>query len=350
MDRGRGFDIKTVVVELTAQCNIDPPCVMCPLRNLHYERRLQPDISPERLLKLKPYLRTAQNVFLQGIGGEPLLSSSLYFVLDMLRESSTHIQFDTNGLLLTDEVSRKLISGRLTGLSVSLDAATAQTYRKIRRNNGFPSIIGNIEHLQALKKLLHRNDPELTMSMVLMKENIMEAEDFIELASRLGAIKVVMRLLTPIERNYRVINDDFVFDYEEQMINPNNYDMTEQLRNVRRKADVCGLALDSDTAFLRELWELDATARTSNRNVVVKNGENVFTCDRPWNFILVDIFGNVSFCCHIREQLGNLDEREITDILSSPLACSIRADFSAGRIPHACEGCSLLPALSANVE
>jgi MoaA/NifB/PqqE/SkfB family radical SAM enzyme len=315
---------------------------MCPLRNLDHARRLQPDITEEGLRKIEPYLKNAENIFLQGIGGEPLLSPSLFAVLGMVRGSTVHVQFDTNGLLLTELIARKLIDSRLSGISISVDATTARTYQNIRRNNGFLKVIENIETLQALKRSLCSDDPSLTISMVLMKENLAEAESFIDLGKRLNVAKVVMRGLTPIERNYRVASGDIVFDYEEQKICPDDEHARSIIKKVYEKARANNVLLDSDTAFLRKAWGLDDERDGAAGMTPVCKGAGVYACDRPWDFLLIDIFGNVSFCCHMRERLGNIYEAEIADILDSSTARSIRTAFTKGHIPQACVACNLL--------
>lgn len=140
-------------IEGTRICNMNPPCIMCG-RN-HYSDKLNAKhISWDIIDKLIPYFQDAQEASLCGIG-EPLLCPILFEILDIWKVKNVKTRFfNSNGLLLSQELSERLISAGLTRIIVSLDAATAQTYQAVRRNYDFGKVINNIQYLSKLKSKL----------------------------------------------------------------------------------------------------------------------------------------------------------------------------------------------------
>ena len=70
-----------------------------------------------------------------------MLYTGLLDIMNGLKSKNIYIKFNTNGLLLTKEMNRKLIEKGLKEISISMDASTQETYVRIRRNNGFNRII-----------------------------------------------------------------------------------------------------------------------------------------------------------------------------------------------------------------
>ena len=57
------------------------------------------------------------------------------------------IRILTNGSLMTEEIGKKLLLSGLTFLSFSIDAATSETYYKVRRSKLFNTVVDNLKRL-----------------------------------------------------------------------------------------------------------------------------------------------------------------------------------------------------------
>jgi len=169
-------------IETTSRCNLR--CVMCPhaigavVRPKHMEENL--------LRKLDRFIGTAREITLHGIG-EPLNSPAFWQALSILPppevcDSSTN----TNLTVLNDEMLKKLMETNLKIINVSLDAATADTYQKIR-GFSFDTVVKNIQRLIRERHRRERSNPIIYLNMTLMRSNIEEVASFIELAKRLEA-------------------------------------------------------------------------------------------------------------------------------------------------------------------
>jgi len=237
---GKASSLPSVLeIETSTRCNIDPPCVMCYPR-LFDKRGYFGDLDETAFAKLIPYLGGFRTISLHGVG-EPLLGRKLAIILDRIDRERTWVQFNSNGLLLTEARSRELVLKGLRMIDISLDAATPETYRKIRRSD-FGLVIRNIERLSGIKRELGARHPVIKLNMTLMKENAGEIAAFVGLAGRLGAEIVHLGLLNP-HRGYRVANGDFIFDYREQMIDPASAAFRAELEAARERARASGIEL-----------------------------------------------------------------------------------------------------------
>ena len=178
---------KVIAFEVTNRCNLK--CVMCP----HGIGAIEsPKDADAGLLEvLWPGMVQAEYVHLNGVG-EPMMSKPFWKVIDRLKgKKRPLIEFNTNGLLMTEENVRRLTQAPIYGILVSLDAATPETYRDIRGGD-FGTALAGIERLVA-----HANrKTHIVMTFVLMKRNIEEAGAYVELAKRLGVKTVSFHHLT----------------------------------------------------------------------------------------------------------------------------------------------------------
>ena len=238
ISRGFAASLPSILeIESCTRCNIHPPCVMCYPR-LFDKRGFSGDICDAAVQKLLPYMRGFKTISLHGVG-EPLLGKKLLALLDKTDPDKTWVQFDSNGLLLTEEMSRILISKKLNMIDFSLDAATRETYRKIRRSD-FDLVIGNIRRLSMMKQALGVSHPKIKVNMTLMRENAAEIVAFVDLAGELGAEIIHLGLLNPT-KDYEVRNGDFVFRYHDQMIDVKEPEFREAVETARLKARSRGI-------------------------------------------------------------------------------------------------------------
>lgn len=237
---GKAASLPSVLeIESSTRCNINPPCVMCYPR-IFDKRGFAGDIDEAAFSRLIPYLKGFRTISLHGVG-EPLLGRKLAVILDHIDRERTWVQFNSNGLLLTEDRSRELVRKGLKMIDISLDAATPETYRKVRRSD-LGLVVRNIERLSEIKRELRARHPVIKLNMTLMKENAGEIAAFVGLAGRLGAEIVHLGLLNP-HGGYRVANGDFVFDYRGQMIDPASEAFRAELEAARERARRLGIEL-----------------------------------------------------------------------------------------------------------
>jgi len=106
-----------------------------------------------------------------NIRGEPLLHPQISdFVSYAKNKGLIDVYFNTNAILLTEEVSRKLIDTGLDRLSISFEGYTKDVYEKYRVGAKYEVVLENIEKLQQLKSKLGVRHPKVRIQTVMLPE------------------------------------------------------------------------------------------------------------------------------------------------------------------------------------
>ncbi len=86
----------------------------------------------------------------------------------------------TNGVLLTEEMSRLLIDSGLTVIIFSLDAYKEETYKTIRKKSNYKQVINNILKFLEIKKDIKQKFPLTKVSFSKNKINNEELPSFLK--------------------------------------------------------------------------------------------------------------------------------------------------------------------------
>lgn len=139
---------RRIRIETSSACNLR--CQHCPTgtnysattRNI-MEMEMFDDIL--RQLKAMPILRDI--VFY--LGGEPLLNKNLPLMCRRVKEETqvTETQFNTNGMLITEELCRQLAAAKIDKIWVSIDGTSPEENDEIRRGSRYKTIVANVHLL-----------------------------------------------------------------------------------------------------------------------------------------------------------------------------------------------------------
>jgi MoaA/NifB/PqqE/SkfB family radical SAM enzyme len=119
-----------------------------------------------------------------GFGGlwEPLTSPHIARLVAYGRSKGlVDAMLNTSALRLAPAVSADLIEAGLTRLMISLDAATAPTYRLMRPGSDFGLVVSNLRELLAIRARLKRRLPLVRLSFCVTSLNEGELGAFVEL-------------------------------------------------------------------------------------------------------------------------------------------------------------------------
>jgi radical SAM protein with 4Fe4S-binding SPASM domain len=112
---------------------------------------------------------------------EPLLDKDLIGRINYVSNSGImDIHMNTNAMLLTSEMSRRLLDTGLTRLCFSLDALTKETYKKIRVDADYDLVMSNIDTFLELREQRRQDLPVTRVSLVLQEDNEHEVDAFRE--------------------------------------------------------------------------------------------------------------------------------------------------------------------------
>jgi MoaA/NifB/PqqE/SkfB family radical SAM enzyme len=307
-------------IETSAACNLR--CVHCPRQDPSVpfiEHGLDP-VVVERVL---PHLPLVSHLQLHGLG-EPLLASSFWTITEDERTARiAHLDVNSNGTLLSDANIDRLLKSHVNVISISLDAATASTYRKIR-GGAFDKVTGAVHRLVQARKNAGRKDLRISVNMTLMRENIEELPAFIDLAADLGVNQVDVWQMNlrgdTAQRPWRIDRDGWTFDYSEQHLSNAPALSDAMLRQAKAVAKRRGVRLDSSPQTV----------------AAKKSGRPISQCRHPWTWMLIDPRGAVKTCCHTNAEIGQLAQQDLDALWNNPLYRRLRGAIRDGYVDPIC--------------
>jgi MoaA/NifB/PqqE/SkfB family radical SAM enzyme len=220
-------------IDLHGTCNIDPPCVFC---EWDYAKKMEgPNarirFSMETLASYGEFFENAADLVNCSIG-EPFMMPDLDDILSAIGDRGKRLEMATNGQILTERNIQRLL-GRNIELYVSIDAATPETYARLR-NNGFMRVIQNTRRLTAARKE-HGGLPKVYLVFMPMQANAHEIELFVQLCADLEVDKLVLRPLNPTSGNsLEWIRAGYHFKYEDEQLSLDRLAVI-----ARRASDAC---------------------------------------------------------------------------------------------------------------
>jgi radical SAM protein with 4Fe4S-binding SPASM domain len=170
-------------IEATRACNLK--CVMC----FRTVKIASGEKFPEGDMDFGLYKKIVDEGAQNGLCsiklsylGEPLISKDIVRMTEYAKDKGIlDVMFNTNGVLLTQEMSRKLIKAGITGVFISFDSPYKDHFESIRVGAKFESVIKNVEDLVRIRKEMDSFFPIIRVSMTVMKENENEIPQYMKL-------------------------------------------------------------------------------------------------------------------------------------------------------------------------
>jgi MoaA/NifB/PqqE/SkfB family radical SAM enzyme len=251
--------------------------------------------------------------------------------------SIPNVGFTTNGVLLTESMAQRCIRTPVHEVSVSLDGSRAETYERIRPEAKWDQVLANIRQLVQLRDAARSPYPRLRLNYVLMRCNIEEVVEFVDLARDLGASIVDFRHVV-------------VFDIAREMRNESLF-RERDLANVwleraKVRADQLGVQVAYLPMFPRRPG-LERVRRWWRK--LRKTRGNGPRCGAPWETVVITHLGFVGPCVGwLRDPpLGNLTRQMFDDILNGPEMTRLRDGLlGRGPLPDSCAACPTISSRS----
>jgi len=182
---------RSVMLGLDRECNL--ACPQC-RPDFHVANESDRTAVDRIIARLTPELWNGVRVVRLNTNGDLFAGRASRRLLEQLsRDRFPQLRFDfiTNGQLLDRRTFDHFdLKGRMTGLSISMDAATEETYRIVRRGGEFSRLLSNLEFLDGLRQ----NEGEtfqLRLEFVVSAWNFREMIPFVEIGRRFHADAVL---------------------------------------------------------------------------------------------------------------------------------------------------------------
>jgi len=367
-------------IDLYGVCNVKPPCVYC---EWDYSKSIEGDFvdapfTPDTLREWGPFFDNSVSLVNCSIG-EPFMMKEFDDLLDAFGNSGKVLEMTTNGQILTDKNIQKLL-GRPIDLYISLDAATPETYAKLR-NDRFNQILHNLRRLVTAKGGAGRL-PRVHLVFMPMRVNVHELEAFVRLCADLHVDRLVLR---PLNDSPSVSLDweraGYRFEYQKELL-----PFDELVRASGRAAELCrrlGVELADQMDFGGAMGEqFDALFEEGRRSVAAPaqasvesshaaapavapdavdtqaqaalaepsdslGHERVPACTEPWKSLYI-LRRGVFPCCYGAFPIAPMDQYR--DVWNGATVQAIRADLSQGRFHEYCLRSTACPIVRKSVQ
>jgi radical SAM protein with 4Fe4S-binding SPASM domain len=149
-------------VELTSSCNYR--CIMCPNKELEKKDKGFMDFDLFR----KIIDEARDFVFDVNLAhrGESLLHPQFIKALAYAKKEGLYTRLHTNGSLLTEDLSRRIVQSGLDRLSFSFDGYEKDTYEKIRKGGDFENTVARIIRFLEIKKEARSKKPVTAIEVI----------------------------------------------------------------------------------------------------------------------------------------------------------------------------------------
>jgi MoaA/NifB/PqqE/SkfB family radical SAM enzyme len=317
-------------LETTNRCNL--LCQHCPRTFTSVERPA--DLSFEQMKIIVDQVPDLKQAVLHGIG-EPLINKELPRMIRYLKDRGAHVLFNSNGTMLYPHIQRQLIESGLDEFRISLDAADAETFAKVRGLPRFDLIVKNTREFVALQKELGIDRPRLSLWLVGLKETLDQLDSFVRLAADMGVGEVYLQRLVFFDDNQQ---GQGLARPEQGLFGSLKQDEVESVAAAHELARSLRIAFHASGAASPE------------QSLMPRDDDNPWSdCRRPWTLMYITANGNVLPCCvaPFAERdydsiiLGNAFERPLMEIWNDYLYQKFRTELLSPGPPHACKNCGV---------
>lgn len=170
-------------IEVTSSCNLQCPfCATTYRKNKIKQGFISFDL-------IKKIISEGAREGLYGvkfnIRGEPLLHPDLVEFVSLAKKSGLiDVYFNTNAMLLTKDISTKLIAAGLDRISISVEGCSREEYEKHRVGARFETLIKNIKGLRALRQKLGVSHPKIRIQTVMLPDSQVSFDEYRKFWSR----------------------------------------------------------------------------------------------------------------------------------------------------------------------
>jgi len=310
-------------------CNLK--CVFCRrqipeekvrLKNTPRDKLHMSDEVLDRVLELMPYA----NIVNLAPYGEPLLFKKLNKILERHSETgSKNLALTTNGMLLTEELARKLVEASAQILFLSVDTCDPDVYASMRIEGRLEQVENGLRALNSEKRRLGSKTPKIVFTSTFMQRNIPQLPDMIDFAKKHSVDEISVQLMQMENK-----------DLERESLKYHIELTRKKIDEAKKRAAEAGVTFRIHLA-LESLLEAEKLSR-EKKEKISKTAKKTLVekCNYPWNFLLIDIDGDVRPCCYASISLGNIVEKPFEEIWNGACMQKTRRDFLNSSIPSFC--------------
>lgn len=296
-----------VGIDITNRCGIG--CITCwfysplkkePIREDWKRQRLSLEVYKKLVDDLKR--KDVKKIMLGG-DGDPMTHPHIVEMINYAKSKGFYVGIATKGAFFNEKSLRSIFDSGINELSVSILAATRETYKRMHPTQPaeqFDRIKEHVTLLSKWKREEKKSSPLITLVYVVCNVNYTEAVEMINLAREIGAQKVAYKRM------------DTIPDIELLLLDK------EQKEQLNDKLLVCE-SLSHNAGIKVNVSEFRSFTLSglTDGNYTSQLYDKV-PCYTGWLYSRILVSGDVVACCGCCDKkLGNVNERSFIEIWNS---------------------------------
>lgn len=271
--------------------------------------------------RLWPAIRSSKRVHLQG-WGEPLMSPDFFQMAALARKAGCAVSTTTCGLLINEEMARKIVDTGFDIIAFSLAGTDAAT-NSVRKGVDFGMVYQSISTLQKIRRACKGFHLQIHIAYMMLASAVEAVKSLPAMAGELGVHSVVVSTL------------DYVPDpgLEQEAFYPGGIEKLQAAAEILREAESAAESLGVD--FHWSLPRSDAPGDKCRENI----SRSFFVASdgavSPCVYVNLPIEGGHPY----RLVFGNVNERDVLEIWADEKFRVFRERLSKGCPATICKKC-----------
>ncbi|MCM8791841.1 MAG: radical SAM protein [Candidatus Omnitrophica bacterium] len=193
-----------IEIEITNRCNMR--CVMC--EHTYWDEPPR-DMSFDEFKYIVDQFPRLTWIGLTGIG-ESFLNKDFIKMLSYVKAKGIITEIYDTFYFVDKEIANKLIELKIDSIYASIDAATKETYEKIRPGSNFEKVIKNVSYFLDLRRRYPIPLTKFNFHYIVSKLNLNEILDHLKLVSSISKGLSLGVQFTRLLHNYPQVKDIYV--------------------------------------------------------------------------------------------------------------------------------------------
>jgi MoaA/NifB/PqqE/SkfB family radical SAM enzyme len=276
------------------------------------------DMSFEEFKSIIDQFPKLKWIGLTGIG-ESFVNKDFMKMLRYVKEKNIFVELYDTFYFIDEETAKELIEMGIDKIFISLDAATKETYEKIRIGSNFERVINNLKNFFQFKKEKKIYFPQIAFHYIVNKLNLQEIPQYIEQVYSLTQGEKTSIQFSRMLHEFKEAKGLFV-EIPEEII-----------QKTDQKAKELGIKV---------VWSAD-----------VPQSKPPITKCAEWTMPFIFVTGHVIPCCAGNEAghrqfqketaMGNIFEKPFKEIWKGEKYKNLRRQLRQGKVPLPCQNCCL---------
>jgi radical SAM protein with 4Fe4S-binding SPASM domain len=278
---------------ITRECNMK--CSHCYINAT--DEKLEDELTTQEAKALIDQIYQVSSPLLILSGGEPLLRSDVYELIEYGSKKGLKMGLGSNGYLINDAVAKKLKAAGIATVSISIDSSIPAQHDEFR------GVKGSWERAVKACKSLRKNGILVQVNTTLTHDNYDQIDDIMTLAESIGVENFHLFFLVPTGRGVKLTD-----------ISPQKYE--DMITNTFAKVHKHRLNVRPSCApqFMRIAKGMGLDMRQWIRG-----------CIAGMHYCRIYPNGDVTPCPYLPIKLGNIREQNFKEIwFNSPVFKNLR--------------------------